>query len=435
MHAVAVPGALPPGEPVLLGGHRPLVGPFDPPVVEVTGPEAEIADAAAGLPGGDARAEAIAVRLRRRGVAMSWGAPRQLDARALIDWSERRGRSSVAVLRADPSLLPELQLGAFHHASAARRAARRALMRAPRAPAGRGRALRALADAAFWRGVRAACAAHEWARLTSGYTALLYHRLAGEMKPGQERLDLPPEQFASQLRLLRRLGFRPLSLTEAIAFHANGGPLPRRAVLVTADDGFADAAAALTAHGRFRPALFVPTHAVGGAAHWAAGEPLAGWPELHALRAAGGEIGAHSRTHADLPRLDDGALEAEVGGALRDLAEAAPAAPATFAYPHGRHDLRVREAARRGGAALAFTSVVGRNGAGTDPWCLRRVGVKAYDSLPAVAWKALTGELLPVRWERRLLRRAPRGARPSSPPAAPAGPGRPHAEPKRPPPA
>jgi peptidoglycan/xylan/chitin deacetylase (PgdA/CDA1 family) len=228
---------------------------------------------------------------------------------------------------------------------------------------------------------------------------------------------------------LRLLRCHPLSLDEAVAFHAGTQALPRRACLVTADDAFADCAQALMRHGARRPALFVPTQDVAGSATWAAGEPVADWPQLAALRDAGGELGAHSRTHADLPRLDDAELEAEAGGAVEDLARAFPAAPRTFAYPHGRHDLRVRDAVRRAGCSLAFTSAVGANGAGTDPWCLRRVGVKAYDSLPAFAWKALTGEQLPGWWERWLLRRAPAGALRSSRSAAAAVPAEPRPAP------
>jgi peptidoglycan/xylan/chitin deacetylase (PgdA/CDA1 family) len=426
---VSVPAA---GAPLLLGGIRPLVGPFDPPVAGIDAVPELLEVAYAGLEPGDARPEAAAVRLRRLGVELRRGEPQVLDARRFVAWSERRGRSSVALWRADRSLLPELQLGAFYHAAAAGRATRRVLMRVPPVGAPRGRALRAVADAAFWRGVRAVCDDREWARLTRGYTALLYHRLAGEMKPGQERLDLPPRQFAAQLHALRRLGLRPLSLADAIAVHAGERDLPRRSVLVTADDAFADCAHVLAEHGDWRPALFVPTRAVGGAAHWADGEPVATWPELRALRRAGGELGAHSRTHADLTVLDGDRLEAETAGALSDLAEAVLAAPATFAYPHGRHDLHVRANVRTAGAVLAFTSAPGRNGAGTDPWCLRRVGIKASDSLPAVAFKALTGELLPGPWERRLARRA---ARPSSPPDVRAAAAPPPAAPARRPPA
>ena len=399
------------------------------------------ATATGGLPDGAARAEAVAVRLRRLGVPLRSGEPVLLRGRTLLAWCRERGRSSVAIARADPSLIPELQVGAFHRAGVAARAARRVLRRLPTgalatalALGGTGRLRRVLADAAFWGGVRADCRDDEWLRLTRAYTVLLYHRLAGEMKPGQERLDLPPEQFDAHMRLLGRLRCRRLSLAGAIAFHADPAAiLPRRACLVTADDAFADCAAALTRHGGRRPALFVPTGAVGGVAGWADGERVAGWPALCRLRDAGGELGAHSRSHADLPQLADAALEREVVGALEDLAAAVPAAPCTFAYPHGRHDLRVRDAVRRAGARLAFTTDVGANGAGTDPWCLRRIGVKAHDSLPAFAWKALTGEPLPGRWERRRLRRARAGGPRSSPQGRGAAPDpQPAAPPSRP---
>jgi peptidoglycan/xylan/chitin deacetylase (PgdA/CDA1 family) len=395
--------------PLLMGGLRPLVGPADPPPYALSGID---------VPAGDAWPEAVAVRLRREGVELRPGAPHELAPREFVAWSERRGRSSVEVWRQEPSLLTELQLGAFHHATVAGRAARRVLLRVPAIPSPTARALRALADAAFWRGARAAASDSEWTWLTRGYTVLLYHRLAGEMKPGQERLDLPPAQFAAQLRMLRRLGFHPLTPAEAHAFH-RGAPLPRRAVLLTADDAFRDAAQVLTRHADRRPVLFVPTAAVGGAAHWADGEPIASWDELRALQAAGGELGAHSRTHADLPSLGDDALREEVAGSLEALGEAA------FAYPHGRHDHRVREATRAAGATLAFTTATGRNGAGTDPWCLRRVGIKAHDGLPAVLWKVVTGQGLPGPWERRAT------ARRSSPPDARAGHGPPAPAPPR----
>ena len=80
-----------------------------------------------------------------------------------------------------------------------------------------------------------------------------------------------------------------------------------------------------------------------------------------------------------------------------------------LAYPHGSHDERVRAAAITAGYRAAFTTETGRNGAGTDPYCLRRVGVKDWDGPLSLLWKSLTGELVPPAWNcwsRRL-----RGAR------------------------
>ena len=418
VHPVSVSGALTSGGPVLFGGLRPLVGPLDPPPYRLECPPHVLGDVADSLPDGEARPEAIAVRLRRRGVAIVVGAPEPISASEFLRWSEARGRSSIALWRADPRLLSELQLGAFHRPTTFGRGVRRTLLAAgARITPPAARAVKACADAAFWRGVRAAATAREWRHLTTGYSVLLYHRLAGEFKPGQERLDVPPRQFARQMRALRAAGFSPVRLEEVVAFHHDGAPLPPRAVLVTADDAYAEATAVLTEHGAMHPVMFVPTRA--RTAHWTDHEPLADAGALAALRAAGGTLGAHSRTHPDLTTLDDDALDGEVRGALEDLGE-----HTAFAYPHGRHDDRVRERARS--AQLAFTTDIGRNGAGTDPWCLRRVNVKAHDGLPAFCWKALTNENLPGLWERAADRRSSRRA-------ARADAARPLAAPPRPP--
>jgi peptidoglycan/xylan/chitin deacetylase (PgdA/CDA1 family) len=272
-------------------------------------------------------------------------------------------------------------------------------------------------DAARWRGVRRRVPRAEWRRLTrSGYTVLYYHRLAGQGKPGQERLDLPPEVFDRQLALLRRLGFRPVAVDRLLAFHAgSGGSLPRRSYVVTADDAFRDCVAPLLRNADISPVVFVPTAEPGGRSWWAGDEPVAGWDELKALASAGVTIGSHSHRHIPLPELDCAHLPAELRQSRREAAAWLGHEPCLLAYPNGRRDGRVLEAAREAGFTLAFTTDPGRNGAGTDPLQLRRVGVKAWDSRLSFLWKALTGELLPPWWERRRISRAPRGYRPPPP--------------------
>src|SRR5919204_322366 len=109
-------------------------------------------------------------------------------------------------------------------------------------------------------------------------------RLAGDGKVGQERLDVPPAQFARQLRLLRLLRFRPVPPGELAAFHAGERTdLPPRSYVVTVDDGFRDCVEPLLRHADVRPQLFVPTHEVGGRSWWAGDEPLASWEDLERL--------------------------------------------------------------------------------------------------------------------------------------------------------
>jgi peptidoglycan/xylan/chitin deacetylase (PgdA/CDA1 family) len=382
-------------------------------VVTVDGPDELLASAREGLPEGPAAAEAAAVRLEWRGVPVE-RRPCELPAQAARRLARELGRSSVRMLRADPSLVAGMRVGSWFEGSWRGRTVRRARV----ARLG-GRAV----DAAFWAGVRAEATRAEWRRLTrSSYVALAYHRLAGEGKPGQERLDLPPEQLAAQLRLLRRLGFRPLALDDLVAFHAGEREqLPRRSFVVTVDDGFRDCVEPLLRHADARPQLYVPTLELGGSSWWAGDEPVAGWEEVARLAAAGVAIGSHSRRHASLPDVPDEELADELAGSREDLAERLGSPPAALAYPHGRQDERVVRAARAAGYRLAFTTLPGANGAGSDPYRLRRIGVKAWDSRLSFLWKAATGELLPERWEARRVRRARRGSRRRRPtPARPA---------------
>jgi peptidoglycan/xylan/chitin deacetylase (PgdA/CDA1 family) len=198
-----------------------------------------------------------------------------------------------------------------------------------------------------------------------------------------------------------------LDVDELVRFHADAGAtLPRRSVVLCADDAFRDAVLALRRHADLRPIVFVTTGAVGRAApwSWADGEPIAAWPDLQEFAAAGGVVGSHARSHTPLPELTPPALAAELEESLRELRAHVPAAEAVLAYPHGEENEAVRAAARAAGYRLAFTTRAGRNGAGTDPFALRRIGPKDWDGTAAFAWKALTGEAVPWSIERRRLR-------------------------------
>lgn len=383
-----------------VGRLRGLVSRFDYVVANVSGHEAILERARAELPAGAALSEAVAVRLRREGMELVWGEPAAVGGpRELLALCTERGRSAVDIVRADPSLLTELQLGSWFDATWPVRLLRRLAMRV-RLPALA--ELRLAADAAFWRGVRSRATAAEWALWTrASYVVLVYHRLAGEGKKGQERVDLAPERFARQLRALRRFGFRHVEIDEMLAVHETTEPAGmRRAFAVTVDDGFLDCLVPLLDRPERGIQLFVPTAEIGGRAHWLGDEPLLGWDEVRKLAQAGVAIGSHARHHGPLVELAPAELAAELEGSRSDLErENVPQSPAV-AYPHGARDEKVRAAAIKAGFRAALTTAKGRNGHGTDRFDLRRVSVHEADGTLAVLWKASTGEGLPKVWLR-----------------------------------
>jgi peptidoglycan/xylan/chitin deacetylase (PgdA/CDA1 family) len=123
-------------------------------------------------------------------------------------------------------------------------------------------------------------------------------------------------------------------------------PTPTDAVAITFDDGFVNfrdvAAPRLLASG-LPVTLFVVGDRVGTTNAWdgrpAQGIPhlpLLDWPALARLHEMGVALGAHSRSHADLTRLDPTAVEDEVRGSRDVVEQETGARPTVFAYPYGR---------------------------------------------------------------------------------------------------
>jgi len=256
-------------------------------------------------------------------------------------------------------------------------------------------------DLGHWAELRARVDRDEWRRLTSSYSVLVYHRFAGELKPGQEGIDIAPRRYYRHLRVLRLLGFKALSLDDLLAFHrGERNELPRRRFAITVDDAMADAVEPLRRTARLQPQLFVPTAELGGSAHWIDGEPVAEWEEIRRLAEAGIAIGSHTRHHRKLTELGAAEREVELLGSLAELREQVPGAAPVIAYPNGDHDDIVCRATEEAGYEAAFTTEKGRNDAAIDVYRLRRVSVHGTDGPLAVLWKVLSGEALPEWWLR-----------------------------------
>jgi peptidoglycan/xylan/chitin deacetylase (PgdA/CDA1 family) len=406
------------GRPLLHGPLRSLITPLGQPVAHVSGRGELIDDAAQGLPIVAATSEAIAVRLRRAGASLEWREPVIFpSARAYINFCRARGRSSLAVARADPSLVPELQLGSFFEHDARGRVLRRVFSRLgvhrvlARVPSAR--LLRFAGDVAFWAGVRSAATPTEWRRLTrSSYVALLVHGIVGQGKP-VKRQAVRANRLEGQLRLLRLLGWHPLAADELLAFHDSPeATLRRKRYVLTLEDASRDAVIALGRRADALPYIFVCTSGVAERG-WGQDERLGIWDDLRALASIGGTIGAQGRHNKRLTRLNARMLERDLSGSLQDLQARVDVAFPLLAYPDGAHSERIREAARRAGYRGAFTANPGRNGAGTDLFCLRRIAINDSDGPITFLWKAVTGDLVPWWWKPWRVRdlRARRAAR------------------------
>jgi len=222
-------------------------------------------------------------------------------------------------------------------------------------------------------------------------TMLMYHGT-----PGGAALPAPyslhARQFLGHVEVFRLLGWPTRCVSEL------DNPPIGPALYITFDDGYRDnhthALPALTEAG-LRATWFVPSARVGGRADWGAlspeQQPLMSCAELNELAAAGMEIGAHSRTHADLSRLQGDALEDEVAGARRELEDLLGRPVQSFAYPFGAHTATTVEAVAAAGYTHACSTRAGRLHAGDGPWRLRRITLQAGDDADQLVRKLWLG--------------------------------------------
>jgi peptidoglycan/xylan/chitin deacetylase (PgdA/CDA1 family) len=256
-------------------------------------------------------------------------------------------------------------------------------------------------------------AAGGWKQFERDYAktlpVLLYHRV-GAVQPGPfPGLSVDPGKFEKQMRWLKRNDYRTIQTGDWLDWCLKGKPLPTKPVLLTFDDAYAD----LAAHAfpvlkkyAFTATVFVVTGEVGGHSSWDRADGSSRLPCLTAAQirhwaARAMEFGAHSRSHADLTTLSPAALEEEVEGSGRDLADILGTMPLSFAYPYGRYNETVRRSAAKA-FQLAVTCEEGLNGLGTELLLLRRTKVEPGDSLLDFALRVGLGYSSLVRLRARL---------------------------------
>jgi peptidoglycan/xylan/chitin deacetylase (PgdA/CDA1 family) len=188
--------------------------------------------------------------------------------------------------------------------------------------------------------------------------AIAFHDL-GRM-PGPSITGMSPARFGAMLACLSSAGWRFVELISLFNDAAQSSDIH-----ITLDDAFSSqlaAARSVLRTMKLPATAFVVSGAVGREASWdymGRRRRHADWNELAAWIGDGFGVGSHAHRHLDLRRLSDAELDRELLES-RELLQRRLGVPIeALAYPFGRHDARVREAARRAGYRIAFTSRAG----------------------------------------------------------------------------
>jgi peptidoglycan/xylan/chitin deacetylase (PgdA/CDA1 family) len=210
----------------------------------------------------------------------------------------------------------------------------------------------------------------------SGYQlvpVLVYHDIAPLAKG---RMVIAAKTFEEQMQYLKAQGYRVVSMRDFYDFISLNRQLPRKAVLLSFDDGyksFMTHAYPILKELGFTATLFVYTDYVG------AGRNALTWEDLNRLVREGFHVEGHSKTHSDLRRRQ-GESEAEQVRRVRTemdvpqkLFQQRFGQSARFlAYPYGAQDDTVIQNVREFGYVAAFTVFREGNSAFVHPFRIRR---------------------------------------------------------------
>ena len=324
----------------------------------------------------------------------------QKGRRRLLADSQRQGSKQAALAERHPEMTAQLYgwFGATSRREVALRRVLLALRVPPRVLAPLGRLMPGagrkeiwfhfVSRLAFWRAAREGLGAERWERATRGVPVLMYHAF-GEWDEG-DRYVISRRALSRQLRLLRLLGYRGVEFAEVADCLRERRLPPRRAVAITIDDGYRDnleVAAPVLRHRGFPATVFLVSSKLGGVNDWTAEGALANRPLLSVeqareLRERGISLGAHTRTHPELPEQGDGEVREQVRGSRQDLEQALGGEIATFAYPFGRFDERAVDAVDEAGFRGACTVEPRLVSPLDDALRVPRIEVRAGESLP-----------------------------------------------------
>lgn len=229
---------------------------------------------------------------------------------------------------------------------------------------------------------------------------LTYHNI-GFAPPGATHrgLHLSLEKFRFHLEVLRRHGYRGVSMDEGLPYLQ--GVRQGRVAIITFDDGYVDtveaALPALQEHNFSATCYLVASH-LGAINAWdhevvRARKPLMDLLLIRHWLAAGMKLGSHTLSHPRLSRLDTAAKQREIAVSKTTLEDQLGIAIEHFCFPYGDYDDDCLRIVAETGYLTAVTTERGRVRQGRSLLALPRVANSGKRSRRVFQARALLWEL------------------------------------------
>ena len=214
---------------------------------------------------------------------------------------------------------------------------------------------------------------------------LMYHAVEDTPRPPKyKHFYVLADEFAAQMRMLKRAGYTPISFPLLAAARAGTAALPPKPVLLTFDDGYANLktnVALLMEQLGFAYTVFLVSERVGKTNDWVAPEgydptPLLSWDDIAEMQKSRlPSFEAHTATHPKLGSLSPEGVRRELAESKEALEQKLQAPISVLCYPYGDVSDAVVGLAEETGYTQAVTTEFGRARPADNPLRLPRISV------------------------------------------------------------
>jgi len=217
---------------------------------------------------------------------------------------------------------------------------------------------------------------------------LMYHSIESMPKSTTMRsLHVPPRRFDFQMWLLKKLGYQGLSISELKPYL--DGEKNGKVVGITFDDGYQNIllnAAPILKKYNFSATCYIVSDCIGSSNIWdldhgITQRPLMNENEIKAWIKLGMDIGAHTKTHADLTAIPELNAQKEIRDCKIELEKIYKVKITDFCYPFGRFNEEICKMTKDSGYYSATTMNRGRTNSQSNNYMLPRIPIN-HHTLP-----------------------------------------------------
>jgi len=183
-----------------------------------------------------------------------------------------------------------------------------------------------------------------------GVPVLLYHSVAYEKN---NPVRIPAEKLDEELKYLKDNGYYTITMDDLYSYLTNNTPVPKKSVVLTFDDGYADNYTAMfpimKKYG-FRATIFVIIAYIDKSPNYLTAA------QLKEMQAYGMDIGSHTVDHNKLIELPKDQQLQELIDSKAFLQTLLDKKINYIAYPYGSYNKDTVEYAKEAGYTMAFTT-------------------------------------------------------------------------------